>query len=100
MSQTIAPQALPPPRLQDVVRQTARRQGHSERNIAAFVNWVTIFVRFHGRRHPREMQLDDVAKFLEELGKTARDPLIAIEEARICERRIRRRRLLRLSGWG
>src|SRR5207245_431755 len=67
----------------DVVRQTARRQGHSERTIAAFVNWVTIFVRFHGRRHPREMQLDDVARFLEELGKTAHAPLIAMEEARI-----------------
>jgi hypothetical protein len=89
MSQTIArdtvPHASPAPKpgLLDVVRQTARRQGHSEQTITAFVSWVTIFVRFHARRHPRELQLEDVAQFLEQLGKTARDPLVAIEEARI-----------------
>ncbi len=41
-----------PPRLLDVLRLTARRQGHCERTISAFVTWVTLFVRFHGWRHP------------------------------------------------
>jgi Phage integrase, N-terminal SAM-like domain len=71
------------PRLLDVVRDTARREGHNERTIIAFVNWVTLFVRYHGRRNPRDLQLADVLQFLEQVGKTARDPLIAIEEARL-----------------
>jgi hypothetical protein len=62
---------------------TARRQGHSERTITALANWVTIFLRFHRPCHPRALQLCDVAQFLEQVGKTARDPVIAIEEARI-----------------
>jgi Phage integrase, N-terminal SAM-like domain len=71
------------PRLLDVLRDTARRQGHDDRTIIAFVNWVTLFVRYHGRRHPRELQVAEVSQFLEQVGNTARDPLIAIEEARI-----------------
>jgi hypothetical protein len=69
--------------LLEVLRQTARRQGHSERTISAFVAWVTIFVRFHRQHHPRELQLADVGRFLEQVGKTARDPLTAMEEARL-----------------
>jgi hypothetical protein len=70
------------PRLLDVLRQTARRQGHSEQTIRAFATWVTLFVQFHERRHPRELELADITRFLEWLGKTAREPLIAIEEGR------------------
>jgi hypothetical protein len=69
--------------LLEVLRETARRQGHSERTIAAFAAWVTLFVRFHGRRHPRGLQVGDIGRFLEQVGKTARDPLIAMEEARL-----------------
>jgi hypothetical protein len=77
--------AVPPtaPRLLDVIRDTGRRQGHDDRTISAFRNWVTLFVRYHGRRHPRELQLAEIYQFLEQVGKTARDPLTAIEEARL-----------------
>src|SRR5437899_3120570 len=70
------------PLLLDVLRERARDQGHAEPTIVSFVHWVTSFVQFHGRRHPRELHVPDVARFLEHVGRTAREALIAIEAAR------------------
>jgi len=47
------------PRLLDVLREGARRQGHSEATISAFASWVGGFVRFHQMRHPRDLDRRD-----------------------------------------
>ena len=76
-SPTVPPVAAPP-RLLDVVRELASRHGHPERTIASFVSWVTRFVRFHRLRHPRELELSDVSRFLEQVARETREPLPAI----------------------
>ena len=71
-----------PPRLLDVLRERARSIGHSERTISAYVQWVTRLVRFHSGRHPRALQAGDIGRFLEHVGRSCRNPLVAIEAAR------------------
>jgi hypothetical protein len=71
-----------PPRLLDVLRETAQQKGHSPATITAWIRWVAGFVRFHRQRHPREMKAMEVGRFLQSVGQQARDPLVAIEEAR------------------
>ena len=44
-----------------------------QRNIASFqveeaVRWVEAFIRFHGRRHPRELGTEHIAGFVKEKG--------------------------------
>jgi integron integrase len=56
-----------PPRLLDCVRQEIRVRHYSIRTEDAYVDWVRRFVRFHGRRHPRELGPGDVAAFLTSL---------------------------------
>lgn len=70
------------PRLLDVLRETATRQGYAAATIGSFVFWITRFIRFHGLRHPQELRLPDVGRFLEQVAREAREPLIAIEAAR------------------
>jgi hypothetical protein len=61
------PTSAPPqaPRLLDLVRQAARtrfgQDGPGERH----ADWCRRFILFHGKRHPREMGLTEVAQFLE-----------------------------------
>src|SRR6516225_8106676 len=71
-----------PPRLLDVLRERARSIGHSEQTISAYVQWVTRLVRFHSGRHPRALQAGDIGRFLEHVGRSCRNPLVAIEAAR------------------
>ena len=54
---------VPPPRLLDQFRDTARNQGHTEPAVLAMADWCEQFIRFHGKRHPREMGIGQVAKF-------------------------------------
>jgi len=91
MSQTIAaaagsvpavPAEAARPRLLAVLRATARGQGYAEPTIASFVQWVTSFAQFHGLRHPRQLPVADVARYLEHVGRTEREALRAIEAAR------------------
>ncbi len=42
-----------PPRLLDELRASARKHGHGEATVAAFVDWSARFIRFHCKRHPR-----------------------------------------------
>jgi len=75
--------ALPsPPRLLDRVCQAARARGHSEWTVADYVKWVRRLVRFHGKRHPRELRLPDVAQFLESVAQTEKNPVRAIAASR------------------
>ena len=64
---TVAPGAPPAPaapRLLDRVREEIRVRHYSIRTEAAYVDWVRRFLRFHGRRHPREMGATEVTAFL------------------------------------
>jgi hypothetical protein len=63
---------MPPLKLLDQVRITARRKHLSPRTEQAYVQWARRFVRFHGLRHPREMGATEVNAFLTHLA-VARD---------------------------
>ena len=56
----MAPQ---PPRWLDVLRQTARERGHCESTISSFADWSLRYIRFHGTRPPRELQIPDIGRF-------------------------------------
>jgi hypothetical protein len=60
------PPATPPgaPRLLDQVRERVRYLHYSLRTEEAYVHWIRAFVRFHGRRHPRDMGGPQVEAFL------------------------------------
>jgi integrase len=65
--------ALPPPaagaapRLVDVVRERIRYRHYSYRTEQPYVEWVRRFVRFHDRRHPRDMGAPEIEAFLNHL---------------------------------
>lgn len=54
----------PPPKLLDQVRSAMALRHFSKRTEQAYVSWVLRFVRFHGKRHPREMGEAEVTSFL------------------------------------
>jgi integron integrase len=60
------------PLLLDRVRHVIRARHYSPRTEEAYVGWVRRFVRFHGRRHPREMGEPEVAAFLMDLSSRRR----------------------------
>ncbi len=51
----------------DALRATIRRLHYSKRTEEAYVHWTRAFVRFHHRRHPREMGAAEVTAFLNDL---------------------------------
>jgi integron integrase len=46
------------------------------------VNWVRRFILFHDTRHPRELRLLEVGRFLDHLAQSEKDPLRSLEQAR------------------
>jgi hypothetical protein len=81
---TVAAQqaASQPPRLLDVLREGARRIGHSEQTITCYERWVIGLIRYHSGRHHRALQAADIGCFLEHVGLSSSNALVAIEEAR------------------
>jgi integron integrase len=61
------PNAPKPPRLLDQLRQKTRLLHYSRRTEEAYVDWVTRFIVFHGKRHPRELGASEIAAFLTHL---------------------------------
>ena len=53
--------------LLEVVRQRIRLKHYSHRTEKTYVNWVRRFVRFHSRRHPRELGKAEIEAFLTHL---------------------------------
>ena len=53
-----------PPRLMDEVRSAIRTRHYSRRTEEAYVGWIRRFIVFNGRRHPRELGIADVRRFL------------------------------------
>jgi hypothetical protein len=61
------PPSDPPPRLLDDVRERIRYRHYAYRTEQAYVEWVRRFVRFHDRRHPRDMGAPEIEAFLNHL---------------------------------
>ena len=61
---------MPPSRLLDELRDLLRMRRYSPRTVAAYAAWVRRYVRFHGLRHPRELDAGAVRDFLSHLSKT------------------------------
>ncbi len=56
-----------PPTLLGRVREVICYKHYSIRTELAYVDWIRRFVNFHGRRHPREMEADEIRAFLSHL---------------------------------
>ena len=57
----------PPLRLLDQIRREIRTRHYSRRTEETYVHWVRRYVRFHDRRHPRELGAEHVTAFLSAL---------------------------------
>lgn len=60
-------EAFPPARLLDRVREVIRIKHYSIRTEQAYLQWIRRYIRFHGRRHPRELGADELRAFLSDL---------------------------------
>ena len=63
-----------PKKLLDQVRDVIRLKHYSLRTERTYCDWIERFIRFHGLRHPRDMNERDVSAFLTHL---ARDGKVA-----------------------
>jgi integron integrase len=52
------------PRLLDAVRGEIRARHLSRRTEKAYVGWIKRYIVFHGKRHPRDLGVDHVTRFL------------------------------------
>ncbi len=46
------------------VREVLRLQHYALTTERTYVHWIRIFVRFHGRQHPRELSAAEIEQFL------------------------------------
>ncbi|RXZ42056.1 integron integrase [Crenobacter cavernae] len=53
------------PELLDQVRELLRQKRYSLRTEEAYTYWIRGFIRFHERRHPRELGKEEVERFLD-----------------------------------
>jgi integron integrase len=61
-----------PSELFDDVRRALRAQQRSPRTEDVYLYWIRRYVRFHGKRHPRELERDAVARVLAHLAPEQR----------------------------
>ena len=62
----------PPPSLIDEFAQLLRLRRYSTRTIDNYSRWVKRFIRFHGLRHPSELQASHIKRFLGYLAEERR----------------------------
>jgi integron integrase len=60
-----------PARLLETVRGCLRALHYSLRTEETYLHWIKRFIRFHGKRHPRELGAPEVAAFLSHLATEA-----------------------------
>ena len=53
-----------PPKLLDQVRERLRVKHYSIRTEQVYVDWIKRFIRFHDKRHPRDMGASEIEAFL------------------------------------
>lgn len=58
-----------PARLLDAFRDLLRMRRYSPRTVAAYAAWVRRYVRFHGLRHPRDLDAGAIRDFLSYLSR-------------------------------
>lgn len=63
------PSTLKPPRLLDQLRAAIRRLHYAYSTEKSYVQWVTRYILFHNKRHPREMGEADVITWLTHLAQ-------------------------------
>ncbi|MEO7366420.1 MAG: phage integrase N-terminal SAM-like domain-containing protein, partial [Gemmatimonadaceae bacterium] len=51
----------------EITRRTMLERRFSPRTIEAYTGWIRRYIVFHGRRHPSELDADDVRAFLSDL---------------------------------
>jgi integron integrase len=56
-----------PPKLLEQVREAIRTRHYSLRTEDTYLSWIKRFIVFHGKRHPRDMGLQEVQQFLSHL---------------------------------
>jgi integron integrase len=54
-------------RFMEIVRRRMRERRFSPRTQEAYADWIRRYIKFHGRRHPADMDAADVAAFLSDL---------------------------------
>ena len=68
----VSPPVLRATRLLDQVRERIRYKHYSLRTEQAYVQWVRMFVKWHGLRHPRDMGQLEIEGFLAMLANERR----------------------------
>lgn len=61
------PNSPQPPKLLDQLRDALRVRHYSIRTEQAYLDWVVRFIRFHNKRHPRELGAPEIEAFLSHL---------------------------------
>jgi integron integrase len=64
---TSLPKSSQPPKLLDQVRDRIRVKHYSIRTETQYVQWIKRFILFHGKRHPRDMGVEQMEAFLTHL---------------------------------
>jgi len=64
----------------NALKRNMRLRGYSIRTEHTYVYWIVNFIRFHGRRHPKDMGKKEVVKYLEYL---VNDRLVSSNTQRI-----------------
>jgi hypothetical protein len=81
MSRSPATPAAAPQRLLDQLRHAAlERFGRPEPG-ERFAAWCRRYILFQGTRHPRELGPNDAARFFQQLIRSEKDPVAAVEQA-------------------
>ena len=73
--------STPSPRLLDLVRQVALTRYGQDGPGECYADWTRRLILFHDKRHPRELELGDVGRFLEHVAHTEKDALNSLEQA-------------------
>jgi site-specific recombinase XerD len=66
-----APALRKPKKLLDQVRDLMRLRHYSIRTERCYCDWIVRFIRYHNKRHPREMGEAEVTAFLTHLARDA-----------------------------
>lgn len=68
--------------LLQAVQQNLRLRQASPRTEAAYLQWIRRYIRFHGRRHPRELGVGEIRAFLSHLAMEGRMASATVAQAR------------------
>ena len=59
-------------RFLEIVRRSMQEHRLAKRTIDAYISWIRRYIKFHGRRHPKDLDSEDVSAFLSDLAVTQR----------------------------